>query len=58
MAMVAAGRRLYIDIPKTYKQAITDPIHGEELINAIFDEVTYLEAYRAWREEPILAGVN
>ncbi|RKF66050.1 hypothetical protein GcM3_113027, partial [Golovinomyces cichoracearum] len=30
MAMVAVGRRLDIDIPKTYNQTVSDPIHGEE----------------------------
>lgn len=51
IAFLAIENVINIPIPKSYKEALTDPTYGEEWREAIFEEITSLEANTTWIEE-------
>lgn len=50
-AFLAIDNVINIPIPKSYKEALTDPVCGEEWREAIVEEITSLEANKTWIEE-------
>lgn len=57
-AFLAAGGRIEITIPKTYKEAISDLEHSEEWTEAIREEIASLMANGTWKEEKAPQGTN
>jgi len=43
-------------IPKTYKEAINDPIYGAHWKQAISEELTKLQALNTWKQVPLPLG--
>jgi Reverse transcriptase (RNA-dependent DNA polymerase)/gag-polypeptide of LTR copia-type len=47
-----------IPIPRNYKEAINDPIYGEQWKEAINSEITSLQTNKTWKEEIAPTGTN
>lgn len=57
-AAMIVGEYLNIPIPKTYKEAINDLVHGEEWKAAITEEINSLQANGTWIEVITPKNVN
>ncbi|KAI1006874.1 hypothetical protein K3495_g1336 [Podosphaera aphanis] len=57
-AMNVGEKAINITIPRSYKEAINDPIHSEEWRDAITEETNSLKANGTWKEEITPKDVN